>query len=106
MPPQQATTGHALMERVERTEVVMVCPKQRAGFAQQTSYAMEVDRSNRNCYNYGGFGHLARHCRNKGIEEKIGQGRRLEYGNESNRKTKGGNGQENLNGEQDLILLD
>ena len=51
---------------------------------------------------------MAQYCRNKGTGGRIGQGRRLEYGNESNRqrRTEGGNEQQdNLNGEQDLILL-
>jgi len=67
---------------------------------------MDVDRrKNRNCYNYGGFGHLARNCRNRRIENRIGEGRRLEYGgNERQGRIEGGN-RENLNGEQDLILL-
>ena len=34
---------------------------------------MEVDRR-RNCYVCGGFGHIARHCRNR-----VAEGRRLEY---------------------------
>jgi len=53
-----------------------------------------VDRSNRNCYSYGGFGHLARNCRNRGIGERIGLERRLEYGNKNNeqkRTTEGEN---------------
>jgi len=64
---------------------------------------MEVDRSNRNCYSCGGFGHLARNCRNKGIEDKIGDGRRLEY---EQRLRSEENGQSNLNGEGDLVVLD
>jgi len=44
------------------------------------------------------------------MENRIGEGRRLEYGsNENNgqrRMIEGGNGQENSNEEQDLILLD
>ena len=43
------------------------------------SYVMEVDYG-RNYYNCGGFGHLARNYRNWRI---IGQGRKLEYGDNS-----------------------
>jgi len=39
---------------------------------------MEVDRE-RNCYACGGFGHMARHCRNRGRGRPI-EGRRVEYG--------------------------
>jgi len=71
-----------------------------------------MDRSNRNCYSCRGFGHLVRNCRNRGVGNRIGEERRLEYGrNENNgqRRIERGNGQnnrDNLNGEQDLILLD
>jgi len=65
---------------------------------------MDVDRKNRNCYNCGGFGHLAKNCRNRGIEDRIGKGRRLEYGRNEQR-TKN-NRQNNLNGKGDLIVLD
>jgi len=49
----------------------------------------------------GGFGHIAQHCKNRGTEGRIGQERRLEYRNESNRQRRieGENKQENLNGE-------
>ena len=69
---------------------------------------MEMDRINRNCYDYGGFGHLARNYRNRGTKGRTGEGRRLEY--------KGNNGQRrmieeenkkfsnNLNGNGDLIV--
>jgi len=50
---------------------------------------------------------LARNFRNRGIENRIGEGRRLEYGN--NRQEliiKEGNRQNsNLNGNRDLIVL-
>ena len=66
MPPQQVTTGPTLMEGIDRTEVVMVYPQQRTEVIQRNLYAMDVDRrENRNCYSCGGFGHLARNCRNR-----------------------------------------
>jgi len=74
-PQQWVPTGPAPMEEVERMNVAMVNPQQRVGFSQRNSYAMDVDRrENRNCYACGGFGHLAKHCRNRGI----GVNRRME----------------------------
>ena len=64
---------------------------------------MEVDRSNRNCYNCGGFRHLVRHCRNRGTGNRMGEGRRLEYGGQ--RREEGGKEQSNLNREEDLIVF-
>jgi len=85
------------MEGVERTNVVMTQSQQRTGFTQRNPYTMDVDRrENRNCYNCGGFRHLARNCRNRRTGNRIKEERRLEYG---------GNREQNLNGEQDLILL-
>jgi len=69
-------------------------PTTEGRFAQCNPYAMEVDRSNRNCYSCGGFEHLVRNCRNRETGERIGQGRRLEYRNENNeqrRTTEGEN---------------
>jgi len=67
MPPQQATTGPALMEGIERMNAVVI-----RGSGQdvevppgQNPYAMEIDKR-RNCYACGGFRHIARHCRNRG----------------------------------------
>ena len=67
--PQQATTGPAPMEGVERTNAVVV-RGQRAGPSmgvppRWNPYAIEVDRG-RNCYACRGFRHMARHCRNRG----------------------------------------
>ena len=93
------------MEGVERMNKMMVYPQQqRVGFIQYNSYAIEVDRSNRNYYSHGGFEHLARNCGNKRIENRIRDGRKLEYGQrliieENNR-------QNNLNREGDLVVLD
>ena len=65
------------MEGVERTNVAMV-----RGLGQgigapprRDFYAMEVDRG-RNCCTCREFGHMARHCRNRG---RIVEGRRLEF---------------------------
>jgi len=85
MPPQQATTGPAPMEGVERTNAVVV-RGQRAGQGmgaplRRDPYAMEVDRG-RNCYACGGFGHMARNCRNRGrVMRKIEIGRGKFEGN-------------------------
>jgi len=81
--------------------VVIVCSNQQAKFVPwQDFYTIEVDRRNRNCYNYGGFEHLARNCRNKETGGRIGKSKRLEYGNKSNeqrRIIKEGNKPSNLN---------
>ena len=78
MPSQQATTGPAPMEGVERTNVVVVrSVGQEVGAPlRRDPYVMEVDRR-RNCYACGGFRHMAHHCRNRrGIMAEV---RRLEY---------------------------
>jgi len=51
---------------------------------------MDIDRSRRNCYTCGGFGHIAKHCKNRGI----GMNRRMEVELDNN---------SNLNGEGSLI---
>ena len=42
-------------------------------------YAMEVDWG-RNCFACGGFGHMARHCKNQGQRGKVVENRKVEYG--------------------------
>ena len=77
--PQQATTGPAPMEGIERTTAVVV-RGQGAGVPQRRDpFAMDIDRG-RNCYACGGFGHMARHCRNRGQRGRIAENRRVEYG--------------------------
>ena len=73
------------MKGVEKTDVVMVCPQQRVGVVQRNSYTMDVDRG-RNCYTCGEFGHMFQHCRNRGTENRIGKGRRLEYKSRENNR--------------------
>ena len=102
--PQQATIGPAPMEGIERTNAVVV-----RGVGQgvgvpprRDPFAMEVDQG-RNCYACGGFGHMARHCRNRGRGRPM-EGRRMEYS--------GGRIEEifdnvnNLKGGENLELLD
>ena len=82
--PQQVTTGPAPMEGVERTNAVVVRGSeqgtgQNAGVPpRKDPFAMEIDRG-RNCFACGGFGHMARHCRNRGRGRPM-DGRRVEYG--------------------------
>ena len=68
------------MERVERTNAVVVRGAGQGVGAPpiRDPYAMEVDRG-RNCYACGEFGHMARHCRNRGRGRPM-EGRRVEYG--------------------------
>jgi len=64
--PQQVTMGPAPMEGIEKMNVVVVREQgQGAGApSRQDPFAMEVDWR-RNCYACGGFGHIARNCRNR-----------------------------------------
>ena len=77
--PQQATTGPALMEGIERTNVVVVRGQGQGTGApsRRDPFAMEVDRG-WNCYACRGFGHMACNCRNRGRvirRVEIGEGR-------------------------------
>jgi len=49
---------------------------------------------------------MARHCRNRGVGNRVGERRRLEYKeNEEQRRIEGGKKEQNLNREQNLIFL-
>ena len=76
--PQQATTGPAPMEGVERTNMVVVRGQGAGVPPRWDPFAMDIDRG-RNCYACGGFGHMARHCRNRGQRERVAENRRVEY---------------------------
>jgi len=80
MPSQQATTGPAPMEGVERTNAVVVRGLEQGMKvpSRWDPYAMEVDRE-RNCYTCGSSGHMACHCRNWDQRRRVAEGRRLEY---------------------------
>jgi len=92
------------MEGIERTNVVVVRDAgQGVGVPpRRDPFAMEVDQG-RNCYACGGFGHMARHCRNRGRGRPM-EGRKMEYS--------GGQIEEivdnvnNLKGGENLELLD
>ena len=79
--PQQATTGLAPMEGVERTNAVVVRGQGQGVEAppRWDPFAIDIDWG-RNCYTCRGFGHMARHCRNRGQRGRVAEGRRLEYG--------------------------
>ena len=102
--PQQATTGPAPMEGIERTNAVVVKGQgQGQGVGappRRDPYAMEVDRG-RNYYACGGFGHMARHYRNRG---RPMDKRRVEYG--GGRIKEIFDQRDNLKGEENLELLD
>ena len=102
--PQQVTTGPAPMEGIERTNVVVVRGSgQGAGVPpRQDPFAMEVDRR-RNCYACGGFGHMAHHCRNRGMRGRVAENRRVEYGGGQIKEIT--NFANNLKAGEDLELL-
>ena len=72
------------MEGVERTNAVVVrgsgvgMRQNMGGSPRRDFYVMEVDRG-RNCYACGGFGHMARHCRNQEQRGRVAETRRVEY---------------------------
>jgi len=92
------------MEGIERTNVVVVRGAgQGVGASpRRDPYAMEVDQG-QNCYTCGGFGHMARHCRNRGIRGRVAENRRVEYsGGQIEEITNFSN---NLKAGEDLELL-
>jgi len=73
------------MEGVERMNAVVIKGSGEGG-RQNTGaplrrdpFAMDVEWG-RNCYACGGFGHMARHCRNRGQRGRVAENRRVEYG--------------------------
>jgi len=103
-PPQQATMGPAPMEGIERTNTVVVRgAEQGAGvLPRRDPFAMEVDQG-QNCYACGSFGHMACHCRNRGMRGRVAENRRVEYsGGQIEEITNFSN---NLKAEEDIELL-
>ena len=103
--PQQATTGPAPMEGMERMNAVVVRRQgQGAGVPlRRDLFAMEVDRG-QNCYACGGFGHMAHHCRNRSQRGRVVENRRVEYG--GGRIEEITNNMNNLKVEENLEFLD
>ena len=96
-------TGPAPMEGVERTNAVVVRGAGQGPPPRRDPFAMEVDRG-RNCFTCGGFGHMAHHCRNRGMRGRVAENRRLEYGGG---RIEGINEQlDNLKGVENLESLD
>jgi len=81
IPFQRVTTEPTPIERVKRINTVVRSQgqEQEIGLPRRDPYAMDIDRG-RNCYVCGEFVHMAQHCRNRRGRIRIGDGRRLEYG--------------------------
>jgi len=103
-PPQQATTGPAPMEGIERMNVVVVRgAEQGVGVPpRQDPYAIEVNRG-RNYYACGGFGYMVCHCRYRRRGRPM-EGRRVEY--RGGKIEKINDYMNNLKGGENLELLD
>ena len=73
------------MEGIERTNAVVLrgsgvgSGQNAGGPSRRDPFAMDIDRG-QNCYACGGFGHMARHCRNRGMRGRVADNRRVEYG--------------------------
>jgi len=106
--PQQVTMGPAPMERIERTNTVVVRETETGGGQsmrvpqRRDLFAMDIDQG-RNCYACGGFGHMACNCRNGGQRGKVVENRRVEYG--GGRIEKIVNLMNNLKEDENLELL-
>ena len=103
MPSQQVTIRPAPIERVKRTNaVVLRRSEQSVGVSSRWDpYTMKVDRR-RNCYACRGFRHMVRYCRN--WEGRVAENKRLEYGGE---RIEGNmNNLNNLKGVENLESLD
>jgi len=96
------------MEGVERTNTVVVrgsgtgVGQNAEGPPRRDPFAMDIDR-NWNCYACGGFGHMARHCRNRGQRGRVADNRRVEY--RGDRIEEIVNFSNNLKEEENLELL-
>ena len=100
--PQQVTTGPAPMEGIERTNAVVVRGQGAGVSPRWDPFVMDIDRG-RNCYTCGGFGHMARHCRNWSQRGRVVDNRRVEYG--GGRIEEISNFENNLKGGENLELL-
>jgi len=92
------------MEGIERTNAVVVRGQgQGVGIPpRRDPFAMDIDRG-RNCYACGGFGHMARHCRNRERERPM-EGKRVEYSEGQIEEIL--DNANNLKGGENLELLD
>ena len=101
---QQVTIESAPMEGIERMNAVVVRGQgQGVGIPPRGNpFAMEIDRG-RNCFACGGFGHMAHHCRNRGMRGRVAENRRVEY--RGGRIKEITNNTNNLKAEENLELL-
>ena len=78
------------IEGIKRTNTVVIRNQRQGqgmGQLRRDPNAMDVDRrNNRNCYNCGGFRHMARNYRNR----RVGMNRRIETEDNDNLNRNGG----------------
>ena len=96
--------GPAPMEGIERTNTVVVRGQGQGARIppRWDPFAMDIDRG-RNCFACGGFGHMARHCRNRSQRGRVVDNRRVEYG--GGRIEEISNYENNLKERENLELL-